>query len=148
MAFTFHNSYVILELVPSTELTCRSKSYSNKTTMLLGWSHRYKNYMVIITIWLTAMKYPYVKWQWIFYNSQRFFFSLSLQGFWSYIVLDCIYYMINTAVSYKKQELLTFREHQSSPPVAHLLIFFIWFDLVFNATFSNISATVYHGNQL
>jgi hypothetical protein len=49
-------------------------------------------------------------------------------------------YMINTAVFYKKQELLTFREHQSSPPVAHLLIFFIWFDLVFNATFSNISA--------
>ena len=41
MEFTFHNSYVILELVPSTvifwtELSCWRNSYSNKATMLLG----------------------------------------------------------------------------------------------------------------
>ena len=39
--FQFHNSYVILELVPSTvmfwiELSCLRKIYSNKTTLLLG----------------------------------------------------------------------------------------------------------------
>jgi hypothetical protein len=49
MELTFHNSNVILELVPSTvicsaELRCWHKCYSNKTTLLLGWSHCYKNY--------------------------------------------------------------------------------------------------------
>ena len=72
MEFTFHNSYVILERVSSTvifwtELTCWCKSYPNKATLLLGWSHHYKNYTVVITIWLTVMKYPYLKWQWNFY---------------------------------------------------------------------------------
>ena len=41
MKLTFHNSYVILELVPSTmifwtELSCWRWSYSNKATLLLG----------------------------------------------------------------------------------------------------------------
>jgi hypothetical protein len=35
--------------------------------LLLGWSHRYKNYTVIITIWFIFTKYTYLKWQWIFY---------------------------------------------------------------------------------
>ena len=81
MEFTFHNSYVILELVPSTvllwtDLSCWRKRYSNKATLLLGWSHRYKNSRVVITIWLTIKKYPYLKWQWIFLH--RCFFPRSL----------------------------------------------------------------------
>jgi hypothetical protein len=41
-------------------------------------SHRYKNYTVVITIWLIITKYPYLKWQWIFYFLRRCFFPLSL----------------------------------------------------------------------
>ena len=42
--FTFHNSYVILELVPSTvifwtERSCWRKSSWHKVTLLLGWCH-------------------------------------------------------------------------------------------------------------
>jgi hypothetical protein len=33
---------------------------------------------VVITIWLTVMKYSYLKWQWIFYFLQKKFFPLSL----------------------------------------------------------------------
>jgi hypothetical protein len=59
MEFTFHTSYVILDLVPSTvilwtELSYWRKSYSNQATLPLDWSHRYKNSTVAITIWLTA----------------------------------------------------------------------------------------------
>ena len=55
MDFTFYNSYLILELVSSTvifwtELRCWRKGYSSKTTLLLGWSHRYKNSTGVITI--------------------------------------------------------------------------------------------------
>ena len=80
--FQFHNSYVILEIVPSTvmfwiELSCLRKIYSNKTTLLLGWSHRYENVTVVITIWLTVTKYPYLKLQWIFYYLRRCFFTSS-----------------------------------------------------------------------
>jgi hypothetical protein len=37
------------------------KSYSNKATLLLGRSHCCKNSMVVITIWLSVAKYPYLK---------------------------------------------------------------------------------------
>jgi hypothetical protein len=41
MEFTFHNSYIILELVPSTlifwkELRCWGKSYSNEVKLVLS----------------------------------------------------------------------------------------------------------------
>jgi len=80
MEFTFHNSYIITELVPSTvifwtELSCWLKSYSNKATLLLSWSLLCKNSTVVIVIWLTATKYPYLKWQWIFYFLRRCFLS-------------------------------------------------------------------------
>jgi hypothetical protein len=75
MEFTFHSSYVILECVLSTvifwtELYCWHKSYSNRATLLLRWSNRYKQSTVVITIWLTVTKYPYhnFKWQWILYS--------------------------------------------------------------------------------
>ena len=82
---TFHSSYVILECVLSTfifwtELYCLHKSYSNKATLLLGWSNRYKQSTVVITIWLTVTKYSYhnFKWQLILYYLRTFCFPLSL----------------------------------------------------------------------
>ena len=58
MEFTFHSSYVILKCVLSTvifwtELCCWHKCYSK------GWTNRYKQSTVVITIWLTVTKYPY-----------------------------------------------------------------------------------------
>ena len=57
--------------------------------LLLGWSHCYKNYKAVITIWLTVRKYPYLKWQWIFYLLHRCF--LSSINAKTFIGLDCIY---------------------------------------------------------
>ena len=78
MEFTFHSSYVILECVLSTvivrtELCCWHKRYSSKATLLLdlGWSNRYKQYTVVITIWLTVTKYPYHNFK-DFYRTLRF----------------------------------------------------------------------------
>jgi hypothetical protein len=94
MEFTFHNSYVIVELVPRTvifwtDLSCWRTSCSSKATMLLSWiKHRYKNSTVIITNWLTVTKYPYPKWQWIFTEILSFIFHC--QGFyktWLYIYI-------------------------------------------------------------
>ena len=67
-----YNSYVILELVPSTvifwtEFSCCRKHYSNKAMLFLGWRRRYKNYMVVIIIWSTVAKYKYLKLQWNLY---------------------------------------------------------------------------------
>ena len=127
MEFTFHNLYVILEHVPSTEIfwkevSCWRKSYSNKATLLQGWSHRYKHSSVVITIWSIVTKYPdlndngsfafYVD---IFYHCQDFYRT------WLYIC-------VTWRVSYKKQELLTRREYPSSPRFLvgfALLIFYI-----------------------
>jgi hypothetical protein len=44
----------------------------NKAILLLGWSHHCKNSTIVITTWLTAMAYSYLKWQWIFYFLSRF----------------------------------------------------------------------------
>ena len=78
MEFTFHNSYVIMELLSSTvifwtELSCWHESYSNKATLLLDECHLYVNSTVVITIWLT--KYPYLNWEWIFCFLRRCFLS-------------------------------------------------------------------------
>jgi hypothetical protein len=43
--------------------------------LLLGWNPRYKTSTIVFTMWLTATKYPYYKWQWIF--SHIFFPFLS-----------------------------------------------------------------------
>ena len=95
MMFTFHNWYVILKLVSSTvifmtELSCWSKSYSNRATLFLGWSHRSPNSTVVITIWLTVTKYLYLK---IFYVLRRCFFPLSLPRILPYLIV----YMSSTA---------------------------------------------------
>ena len=73
MEFTFQNSYDILDLVPSavtywTERSSRRKSYSYKAALRFCWSLRYNSSTVVITIWMTVTKYPYLKWQWIFFS--------------------------------------------------------------------------------
>ena len=69
--------------------------------------------MVVITIWLPATKYPFLKWQWIFYFLRDVSFLYHCQDFcraWLYI-------WVARWVSYKTQELLTLREHFISPPL-------------------------------
>ena len=73
-------------------------------TKLLRW--------VVITIWLTVTKYPYLKWICSFLPI-FFFFLLSPTK----LVSDLTIYVSNSMVSIKKQELLTFPEHMGSPPV-------------------------------
>ena len=91
MEYTFLNSYATLELVSSTviswtERSCWRKSYSNKATLLVGCSHRFKNYKVVIIIWLTVLNYQYLKWQWIFYSLRRcILFSVTTKTFTLYV---------------------------------------------------------------
>ena len=71
MWFTFYNSYIILRLAPNTVIfwtvfSWWHKIYSKEAMLLLDWSRPYKNYMVVITNWLVATKYPFLKWPWIF----------------------------------------------------------------------------------
>ena len=85
-----YNSYVILELVPSTvifwtELSCCRKNYSNKAMLFLGWSRRYKYYMVVIIIWSIVAKYKYLKLQETFTWYLYVFCSLSLPRLCMYI---------------------------------------------------------------
>ena len=63
MDITFHNSYVTLELVSSTvgRVQLLTQFVLKKYTLLLCCGHRYKNFTVVITIWLTVTKYPYLK---------------------------------------------------------------------------------------
>ena len=71
MKFAFHSAFDILGHMPSTviswtELSGWRNSYSYKAMLLLGWNPRFKTSTIVFTIWLTATKYPYYKWQWIF----------------------------------------------------------------------------------
>ena len=87
-----------------------SKSFSSKDALLLGWSHRYKSSTVIITNWLTVMKFPYLKWRWIF-SVLCIFFASSINDN-TIIRLDI---WVTRRESYKKWELLTFREPEFPP---------------------------------
>ena len=103
-------------------------------TLLLAWSHRYKNSTVVITICLTVTKYPFLKWQCIFYFFRICFLSSitanTLQS-WQYI-------WATRWLSHKKRELLTLREHLISSivfggvRVAHLF----WFCVVLLCVFT------------
>jgi hypothetical protein len=95
-----------------TELSCWCNSCSSKATLLLSWSHRYKNYMVVITIWLTVVKHPFLKWHLIFF---LFIYIISFLYYRTLYIY--IYIWLNRWVSYKKQGLLSFREHLGSPAV-------------------------------
>ena len=65
-------------------------------------------------IWLTVTKYSYLKWQWIFYFLSRFFLSSITAKVFIYIKITIL---VTWRVFYKKQELLTYREHLGSSPV-------------------------------
>jgi hypothetical protein len=113
MKFTFHNWYIIIELVPSTvifwtELSRLHKSNSDflnraqsLTQKLLKQDYiapRLKSSLQKfysshhnLRIWLTVTKYQYLKWQWIFYFIRRLFFPLSL----SVLLPDLTLYMSN-----------------------------------------------------
>ena len=58
-------------------------------TLLLGWSHYYKHYTVVITIRLIVTKYPNLKWQWIILFTYICF--LSSITVWTLTGLDCKY---------------------------------------------------------
>jgi hypothetical protein len=78
--------------------------------------------MVVITIWLPATKYPFLKWQWIFYFLRDVSFLYHCQDFcraWLYI-------WVARWVSYKTQELLTLREHFISPPFCSVLLVLVF----------------------
>jgi hypothetical protein len=79
----------------------------------------YKNYTVVITIWLIATKYPYLKWQWIFYFLRICFLS-SITA--KTIYRTWLYVWVTRQLSYMKQELLTLPGHLSSPPVFSILV--------------------------
>jgi len=102
------------------------------TIMLkLLWSHRYKNYTVVITIWLTDMKYPYLNWQWIFYFLRRFF---SFLYHYQDLYRSWLYIWVARRVSYKKQKLLIpFASTWVHPRflLGSVLLFFLMFCIVF-----------------
>ena len=58
--------------------------------LLLGWSHLHKYYSVVITIWLTAMKYPFLKWQWIWFLRRCLLTSMTAKTITG---LGCIYHL-------------------------------------------------------
>jgi hypothetical protein len=88
-----------------------------------------KIYTVVVKVWLTVKKYLYLKLQRLFY-----FLRITDKTFyWTWL-----YIWIPRRVSYKKQELLTFREHLSSPPgffVGSVLLIFLVFCVVLLCVF-------------
>ena len=80
---------------------------------------------------MTCTKYPYCTWQWIFYLIRRSIFPLLL----SILLPDFTVYMYNMLCIYKKELLLTFRKHRSSP---HWLFFCFLFFFVFFLFFDGV----------
>ena len=70
MELTFHNSYVILFLVPCSYVLDSSVA-DTKTTETGLHSFSWKKDMVVITKCLIITKYLFSKWQWIFYLLTR-----------------------------------------------------------------------------
>ena len=94
--------------------------------------YRYKHFTVGIMIWLIATKFPFLKWRWIFYLLRRFFLSSIVAKMWLYI-------WVTQRMSYKKQELLTLRDHLSSPPgflVGSVLLIFLVFGVFLLCVFT------------
>jgi len=82
MGFTLHNSYISLELVSSTVIFGKSLLLTQKLLKQVYVAPRLKSslhkFTVVITIWLTATKYPYLKGRWIFTFYVDVLFPLSL----------------------------------------------------------------------
>jgi hypothetical protein len=65
--------YVLIQLQWFSRQSWRlTQKLLNKDILHLGWSHHCKNSTIVITTWLTAITYSYLKWQLIFYFSSRF----------------------------------------------------------------------------
>lgn len=60
------------------EFSCWHIRYENKATLLLGWSHQYKYFPVIITNWLTVTIYTYFNDNGSFDSHLRSFFLSSI----------------------------------------------------------------------
>ena len=73
--------------------------------------HRYKNCTIVITNWLTIMKYPFFIWQYIFFVLRRFIIPLSPTRLLPRLAARTQW------GSYKKKVLLTLREHLGWPSV-------------------------------
>jgi hypothetical protein len=88
MEFTFHNSYVILELVPSTvifwtELSCWRKSYSNKATMLLGMNSSLKKFTKgIILNYLAFIYFSFERTWWRLFQNRVVRTKLTSNFYW------------------------------------------------------------------
>jgi hypothetical protein len=97
----------------------------------LGWSDRYTNSTVIITNSFTVTKYTFIKSQWILFLLVDFFLSFIINNSFTWVWLIRL-------VSYKKQELLTHRDHLfcwCCPCCSYyyfsvLLLVFVWFSNV------------------
>lgn len=72
----------------------------------LGWSHRYTNSTVVITNCFTVTKYTFIKSQWILLLLVDFFLSFIINNSFTFTWVWVI-----RLISYKKQELLTHRDH-------------------------------------
>ena len=88
MEFTFHNSYVILELVPSTvifwtELSCWRKSYSNKATMFLGMNSSLKKFTKgIILNYLAFIYFSFERTWWRLFQNRVVRTKLTSNFYW------------------------------------------------------------------
>ena len=114
----------------------------------VSWGYRCKNYIIVITIWLTVTKYPYLKWQWMLSVLPRFCItSITVKIF---IGL----HWVAQSVRYKKGRLFTLHEHMSSPPpqflmgyvrIAHLFSLFLNCLSMFSVYLEFTSSPVFDG---
>jgi len=87
MELTLHSACFIVEFVSNnteifwTKLSCWHKRYTNKVTILLGWSIRYNTFTVVIKNWLSVTKYHFFMQKIIinrsFFSFMYVFFHLS-----------------------------------------------------------------------
>lgn len=71
-----YNKKLVCKVIFWIELNCLHKSYTNKSTLLLRCTHCYKNSTVVLTIWLTLTKNPFLKWQWALPLLRRLSFTV------------------------------------------------------------------------
>jgi hypothetical protein len=119
MKSTFHNSYVILDLVLNTgifwiELSCGGENWSKKMIkiLILDWSHRSQNHLRSSSGsgWPPGNIHFQITMN-LFLFTYNVFFSSIIDN----TLLDLTLYMNNTASVLKERELLTLRVHMSSP---------------------------------
>jgi len=128
MRFTFQISYVILGRVPSTVIfwtersSCR-KSYSNKATLLLGWSYHYKK-KVAPRLKLSLQKF-YVRHKKTGWPLRHIYFSNDNEYFlFDVALLHCSVMRRLSDLAMSNMVGINPREHLGSPPVFVFILFF------------------------